>query len=115
MKQHLVAAVSLTLVAIGFASTATVAGRQPAGTAAPALSAETRQKLMTSLNRGAEYVRSQQKPDGTWESHPGITAMAAAALLRQTGVPRDKSLQTVGKTLDYLKTLAKQTAASTKK
>src|SRR5262249_51890871 len=38
---------------------------------------------------------------------PGITAMVAAALLRQPSVPRDQTLQTVGKTLDYLKGLAK--------
>ncbi|MFA5910438.1 MAG: prenyltransferase/squalene oxidase repeat-containing protein [Vicinamibacterales bacterium] len=77
---------------------------KPAG---PAFSAETRQQLIASLNRGAEYVRKAQKPDGTWENHPGVTAMVAAALLRQTGVPREKSLQTTGKTLDYLKSLAK--------
>jgi squalene-hopene/tetraprenyl-beta-curcumene cyclase len=71
------------------------------------LSAETRKQLMASLEKGAAYLRSQQKPDGTWENHPGVTAMVAAALLRQTGVPREKSLQTVGKTLDYLKALAK--------
>src|SRR5688572_1041742 len=75
--------------------------------AAPGLSAETRKQLMASLEKGAAYVRSTQKPDGTWENHPGVAAIVAAALLNQTGVPKDKSLQTVGKTLDYLKSLAK--------
>lgn len=74
---------------------------------APGLSAETRQALLAALEKGAVYVRSTQKPDGTWENHPGIAGIAAAALLNQTGVPKDKSLQTVGKTLDYLKSLAK--------
>ncbi|HUQ89652.1 MAG TPA: prenyltransferase/squalene oxidase repeat-containing protein, partial [Vicinamibacterales bacterium] len=68
---------------------------------------DTRQKLMAALEKGAAFERSQQKPDGTWENHPGVTAMVAAALLKQTGVPREKSLQTTGKTLDYLKSLAK--------
>lgn len=77
---------------------------QPAG---PAFRDETRQKLLASLYRGAEFVRKAQKPDGTWENHPGVTAMVAAALLRQTGVPVAKSLETTGKTLDYLKSLAK--------
>ena len=77
---------------------------KPAG---PAFTAETRQKLIASLERGAEFLRKAQKPDGTWENHPGVTAMVAAALLRQTGVPVEKSLQTTGKTLDYLKSLAK--------
>jgi squalene-hopene/tetraprenyl-beta-curcumene cyclase len=74
---------------------------------ASALSAATRQKLMDSLNRGAAYLKQQEKPDGTWEVHPGITAMAAAALLRQPGVTREQALQATGKTLDYLRSLAK--------
>ena len=79
-----------------------------AQTAAPAraLSPATRQKLIDSLNRGADYLRQQQKPDGTWENHPGITAMAATALLRMPG-RRDAELKTVAKTLDYLRGLAK--------
>jgi len=110
MKRQLLAAVTLILVASWVASTPAVTGQSaPASSplAGSAISAETRQKLIESLNRGADYVRKQQKPDGTWENHPGVTAMVAAALLRQTGVPREKSLQTVGKTLDYLKSLAK--------
>ena len=70
------------------------------------LSSATRQKLMESLNKGATFLRQQQRPDGRFDNHPGITAMAAAALLRQPGA-RDKELATVGKTLDYLKGLAK--------
>lgn len=73
---------------------------------APGLSPATRQKLMASLARGAAFLHSQQRPDGKFDNHPGITAMAAAALLRQPGA-RDKELATVGKTLDYLKSLAK--------
>jgi squalene-hopene/tetraprenyl-beta-curcumene cyclase len=76
--------------------------------AAPAreLSADTRQKLVTAMNRGAAYVKAQQKPDGTWENHPGVTAMVATALLRQPG-RRDAELKTVEKTLAYLRGLAK--------
>jgi squalene-hopene/tetraprenyl-beta-curcumene cyclase len=83
--------------------------QQPAAkpAAAPGLSAETRKQLLASLEKGAAFMRSTQKPDGSWENHPGVAGIAAAALLNQTGVPKEKSLQTVGKTLDYLKTLAK--------
>lgn len=77
------------------------------GRAQQGLSAPTRQKLTASLERGAAYLRSQQRPDGTFDNHPGVTAMAATALLRQTGVPREKSLQTAGRALDFLKSLAK--------
>ena len=73
----------------------------------PALSAATRGKLTASMNRGAEYLRKQQKVDGTFDPHPGITAMAAAALLRQPGVPLPRKLVTVDKTLDYLKGIGK--------
>ncbi len=77
------------------------------GSAAQKLSPETRKKLNDSLARAAAYLQQQQHADGTWENHPGITAMVAAALLRQPGVPRDKELAIVGKTLDGLAKLAK--------
>ena len=90
-------------------ATSLVAGQQrgAATPAAGALSAATRQKLVESSNRGAAYVKQQQKPDGTWENHPGVTAMAAAALLRQPGVPRAQAMDAVRKSLDYLHGLAK--------
>lgn len=95
-------------IALALVVPSSLAGQAPSPAAKPqGLSAETRQKLTESLNRGAEFLRKAQKPDGTWENHPGVTAMVAAALLRQNHVPREKTLQTVGKTLDYLKSLAK--------
>ena len=93
--------VMITILAL-LATTSTVPAQQPA----PGLSAATRAKLLTSLGRGAAFLRQQQRPDGRFDNHPGITAMAAAALLRQPGA-RDKELATVGKTLDFLKGLAK--------
>jgi squalene-hopene/tetraprenyl-beta-curcumene cyclase len=74
--------------------------------AAPGLSPATRQALVASLNKGSAFLHQQQKPDGKFDANPGITGMAAAALLHQPGA-RDKELATVGKTLDYLKSLAK--------
>ena len=82
---------------------------QRAGTAAPpaGVSADLRQKLNDSLGRAAAYLKSQQRPDGMWENHPGISGMAAAALLRQPGVARTAQMATAGKTLDALAKLAK--------
>jgi len=88
-------------------STAGVAHEPPPAQAQQGLSAATRQQLLASLEKGAAYLRSQQRPDGTFDDHPGVTGMAATALLKQTGVPREQSLQTVGKTLDFLASLAK--------
>ena len=95
-----IAAICLGLVLT--ASPTPMSAQQPANSVSPA----TRQKLTESLARGAAYLHKQQQANGTFDPHPGITAMAAAALLKQPGA-RDKELATVGKTLDYLKGLAK--------
>jgi squalene-hopene/tetraprenyl-beta-curcumene cyclase len=71
------------------------------------LSAETRKKLTESLGRGADYLKKQQGEDGIWEKHPGITGMAAAALLRQPGTTPAAQMPVVGKSLDALAKLAK--------
>jgi squalene-hopene/tetraprenyl-beta-curcumene cyclase len=82
-----------------------------AGQSAPArggaLSAATRQKLMDSLNAAEAYLRQQQQPDGRWENHPGITALAITAILRQPGKARATQMQAVTKSLDGLAALAK--------
>jgi squalene-hopene/tetraprenyl-beta-curcumene cyclase len=91
----------LTILAVSVAADTGIAARQDAN-----LSTATRQKLTESLSKGAAFLAKQQQPDGKYDNHPGITAMAAAALLKQPG-QRDKQLATVGKTLDYLKALAK--------
>jgi squalene-hopene/tetraprenyl-beta-curcumene cyclase len=70
------------------------------------LSSATRQQLIASLNKGAAFVAAQQKADGKYDNHPGITAMAAAALLKMPG-QHDKQLPPASKALDYLKSLAK--------
>jgi squalene-hopene/tetraprenyl-beta-curcumene cyclase len=94
-----------------FLAAPTVGFSQSAPTGAPAstppgLTAQTRSRLIESLNKGEAFLRRQQKPDGMWESHPGITALAATALLRQPGT-REKQLEAIGKTLDGLVKLAK--------
>jgi squalene-hopene/tetraprenyl-beta-curcumene cyclase len=94
---------------IGFGSLLAADGEQNAARAQRAasdLSGATRQKLVDSLNRAAAYLHQQQKPDGTWENHPGVTAMTATALLQQPG-HREAELKTVVKTLEYLRSLAK--------
>ena len=104
MKRSFACLGLFAMVVFGVAAAPTLeAQSQPSG----GLSKETRQKLVDSLNRGAGYIRQQQKPDGTFDPHPGITGVAAAALLRQPGAPRQKQLETVSKTLDYLAGLAK--------
>src|ERR1700731_3536618 len=85
------------------------AQQQPAAkpSAGVVLSAETRQRLTESLQRGAAFLSQKQKPDGNWENHPGINAMVATAILRQPGPDAAKRLATAGKALDALAKLAK--------
>ena len=71
------------------------------------LTAETQKRLREALAKGEAYLRAQQKPDGTFDANPGVTAVAATTLLRQPGASRATQMQTVGKTLDYLAKLAK--------
>lgn len=94
---------SVSVVALG----AQAPPRPAARPTAAALSAATRTQLLASVARGATYLKSQMKADGTWENHPGITAMAATALLRQPGASRAEALQTTAKSLAYLRALAK--------
>ncbi len=82
--------------------TASTPARAPAG-----LTPATEQKLTESLARASAYLRQQQHEDGTWENHPGITAMAATALLRQPGAAHADQLKAVQKSLDSLAKLAK--------
>jgi len=101
MKRQLIAP---AVIGALLAAMAPVAAQQKPATAA--LSAATRQQLIASMNKGAAFIAAQQQPDGRYDPHPGITAMAAAALLKQPG-QRDKQLPAAGKALDYLLTLAK--------
>jgi squalene-hopene/tetraprenyl-beta-curcumene cyclase len=71
------------------------------------LSPELRKELMASLNKGAAYLRQQQQPDGMWEKHPGISGLAATALLKMPAESRDAQLKVVGKTLDEFVKMAK--------
>jgi squalene-hopene/tetraprenyl-beta-curcumene cyclase len=71
------------------------------------LSAETRQRLQQALDKAETYLRQQQKADGSFDANPGITALAATAILRQPGKQKAAQMQVVGKTLDGLAKLAK--------
>ena len=73
----------------------------------PTLSAATRQQLMASLEKGAAYLKEHQPASGIWENHPGVAALVATALLRQPGPTKAAQLQSVSKTLDSLRKLAK--------
>jgi hypothetical protein len=85
---------------------AATAPAKPAA-AAPASSQELRPQLLLAYKKAADFLRSQRKEDGAFDVHPGVTALAATALLREPGVPREKQLETVGRALDQLAALAR--------
>src|SRR5947207_10394061 len=79
---------------------------QTAKTSWPPLSASTRQSAQSSLDKGLAYLRQNQKPDGSWESHEGISGLAALAFLKQPGGWK-KDDAYVSKGLKFISTLAK--------
>jgi squalene-hopene/tetraprenyl-beta-curcumene cyclase len=100
---------TVLMLCLGVTALAPLAAQQPTAkqNAGAGLSAETRQRLMESLQRGAAFLSQKQQPDGNWENHPGINAMVATAILRQPGSDRQKLLSSTGKALDALAKLAK--------
>src|SRR5262249_38399046 len=64
----------------------------------------------TSIDRGLAYLKSQQKPDGSWSNaeHPALTAMPVVAFQRE---PSGKNLTSppdfLLKSYDYLRSFAK--------
>jgi squalene-hopene/tetraprenyl-beta-curcumene cyclase len=82
------------------------AATQPAASNAP-LSAEIKQKLMDSVNKGAAFILQQQKVDGSFDANPGVTGVAAAALLHQSGKTRDEQAKKLSKTIEYIAAMAK--------
>lgn len=98
---------ALACVVSMLASPALAQTKKPAPEPAAGLSADTRQKLMVSLERATSYLLAHQQPDGNFENHAGIAGMVASALVRQPGPGKDASRAAVNRTLDYLRTLAK--------
>lgn len=76
----------------------------PDASAAPAKGASIQQAMA----RGAKYLRGQQGKKGDWQQYPGITALAALALLRAGVTEKDPA---VARAMRYLVSLAKPNGA----
>jgi len=97
----------IACAALVAASPVVDAQRGPAPMRSATMSPATRRELLDSLSRAADYLKKQQQRDGRWENHPGITALAAAAILRQPNVPREQLMETTKRALDSLVSLQK--------
>jgi len=96
---------ALTLTGVGLAAI-----MQPA-TSAPApkeTAGAARAAMQTSVQKGIAFLRSTQKPDGSWQNYPGYTAIAVTALLRNGITDKDPA---VAKACDYLAALSKPNGA----
>lgn len=101
ISMSLVAALAATMV-IGFAQ------NNPAQW--PAMSAASREAAQRSLDRGLEYLRKNQKPNGSFENHEGLTGLAVIAFLQQPGSwKKDEVL--IDRALQYMTTLQKPDGA----
>jgi squalene-hopene/tetraprenyl-beta-curcumene cyclase len=66
-----------------------------------------REALHRGLDRAQSYLLENLTPDGSWESNPGISALAATAILQKAGTSPDQQVPRVRTTLDYLAGLSK--------
>jgi squalene-hopene/tetraprenyl-beta-curcumene cyclase len=64
--------------------------------------------IADSLARGARFLKGGQGKEGDWQEYPGITALAALALIRAGNTERDPA---VAKAMHYLVSQAKPTGA----
>jgi len=70
------------------------------------MSVETRKALEASLEKGLAYLRTQHKPNGSWEMHEGITGLALIGFFKSPNVSaRDEA--DLEKGLKFLTTLVK--------
>lgn len=94
------------IATIAILLTATSFSAQTTRTSWPRLPAETDRAARASLEKGLQYLRQNQKPNGSWESHEGITGLAALGFLKQPGGAAKDDAQ-IDKALKFLTTMAK--------
>ncbi len=70
-----------TLLTFGL-SAALLLTAVPAGPQAAIEDEQLRDEVKSAIDRGLKWLRTQQKEDGSWEHHPGITAIALTAYAR---------------------------------
>jgi len=80
---------------------------QPRAAQGGRLTPDTQRRLTDSVGKAATFLRQQMKADGTFDPNPGVTALAATALLQLPGANKAQQLQLVTKSLDFLAGLAK--------
>lgn len=71
------------------------------------LSTGLRSELEDAVERGLDFLRAEQQPDGSWEHDPGITGLAVTAFLRAPNAAPGEIEPAVRRGLDYVASMAK--------
>ncbi len=66
-----------------------------------------KKKIKSSVDRGLKFLRSEQKPDGSWDNHPGLTALAVSAFMKSPRRYTEEDGPFVRNALEYMAGLAK--------
>jgi squalene-hopene/tetraprenyl-beta-curcumene cyclase len=70
------------------------------------ISAQLRKDILAAIEKGVNFLLKEQKSNGCWEDHVGITALATTAILKQPGGAHKKDPE-VKKSLSFIAGLAK--------
>jgi len=83
-----------------------VPAQKKAETKESTISAQVRKDVLAGIERGVVFLLKDQKANGSWEDHVGITALATTAILKQPGGAHKQSPE-VKKALSFIAGLAK--------
>jgi len=83
-----------------------VTAQKKAEPKAPVLSAQARKDMLAGIERGVSFLLKDQKANGCWEDHVGITALATTAILKQPDGAHKKAAE-VKKALSFIAGSAK--------
>ncbi len=71
------------------------------------LSKSLKDEIKSSIDKGLKFLRSQQKPDGSWEDHPGLTSLAVTAFMKSPRKYTEEDGPFIRNAFEYLVNLAK--------
>ena len=71
------------------------------------LSPSLKDEIKSSVDKGLKFLRSEQKPDGSWENHPGFTAIVVTAFMKSPRKYTEEDGPFIRNALKYLANLAK--------
>jgi Prenyltransferase and squalene oxidase repeat. len=64
-------------------------------------------EIKSSIDKGLRFLRNEQKPDGSWYNHPGLTALAVSAFMKSPRKYTEEDGPFIRNALQYLAGLAK--------